>query len=134
MILETTTIEQTVSLPAKPVQVYDALINANKHSEFTGAEATCDPVAGGKFTAWDGYISGTNLEPQRARRIVQEWKTTECPPEYPPSRLEFTFSAAEDGTEVKMIHSDVPASQADAYRQGWTDYYWNPLKEYFSKK
>jgi activator of HSP90 ATPase len=134
MSLETTTIEQTVFLPAKPVQVYDALINARKHSEFTGAAAACDPVVGGRFTAWDGYISGTNLELERARLIVQEWKTSEWPDGYPPSRLEFRFAAKDDGTEVTMVQSDVPALQAENYRQGWFDYYWKPLEEYFAKK
>ena len=60
---------------------------------------------------------------------IAEW-----PEGYPPSRLEFRFEAKDDGTEVTMIHSEVPASQAEAYRQGWVDYYWTPLKEYFSNK
>lgn len=69
----------------------------------------------------------------RARKIVQEWQTSEWPESYPPSRLEFTFQEEGDGTEVKMVHSQVPKSQVEAYRQGWTDYYWKPLKEYFGK-
>ena len=55
-------IKQTVFIPATPVQVYVAYINAKKHSDFTGGKATCDPKVGGKFTAWDGYIIGKNLE------------------------------------------------------------------------
>jgi hypothetical protein len=35
---------------------------------------------------------------------------------------------------VTLVHSEVPESQAAAYRQGWVDYYWTPLKEYFSKE
>ena len=26
----------------------------------------------------------------------------------------------------------VPAEQADSYRQGWIDYYWTPLRAYFT--
>jgi hypothetical protein len=48
----TEVIKQTVFIPAKPVQVYDAYINAN--ADFTGGEATCNPKVGGNFTAWDG--------------------------------------------------------------------------------
>ena len=134
MALKTRTIKQTELIPAKPVQVYDAFVNARKHSAFTGAKATCDPKAGGKFTAYDGYISGKNVKLERARRIVQEWQTTEWPAGFPPSTLEFTFKAKDDGTEVTMVHSKVPTEQADAYTQGWGDYYWTPLKEYFQKK
>ncbi len=132
MALETVTIEQTQFLSAKPVEVYDAFVNPKKHSEFTGAKATGEAVAGGEFTAYDGYISGTYAELVRARKIVQDWRTSEWPEGYPPSRLEFQFAPKDDGTEVTMTHSQVPAAQADAYRQGWVDYYWKPLEEHFS--
>lgn len=85
MTTKTKTIKQTQLIPAKPEEVYDAFINAQKHSAFTGSKATCDPRVGGKFTAWDGYISGKNLKLDEGKRIVQEWKTTEWQANYPPS-------------------------------------------------
>lgn len=134
MTTNTKTIKQTQLIPAKPEEVYDAFINAQKHSAFTGSKATCDPRVGGKFTAWDGYISGKNLKLDEGKRIVQEWKTTEWPDNYPPSILEFSFKKKNDGTELTMVHSKVPAQQAESYRQGWIDHYWKPLKAYFEKK
>jgi uncharacterized protein YndB with AHSA1/START domain len=131
---KTTTIIQKVVIPASPEEVYDAFMDARKHSEFTGAKATCDPTVSGKFTAWDGYISGRNLELQKGKRIVQEWITVEWPKGYPPSTLELTFRKVKDGTEVRMVHSEVPEEQADEYRQGWVDNYWDLLKEYFRKR
>lgn len=130
----TKTIRQRAIFPGiKPVQLYDALINARKHSAFTGAKATCVARVGGKFTAWDGYITGTNLELEPGRRIVQEWKTAEWPADSPSSRLEWTFVDKRGGTEVRLVHSQVPASQAESYRKGWIDYYWNPLQTYFAR-
>ena len=114
------------------MELYDALLNARKHAAFTGARATSVARVGGRFTAWDGYICGTHLELEPPRRIVQAWWTTEWPAGAPPSRLEWRFRAKRGGTEVTMVHSNVPASQAASYRQGWIDYYWNPLKAYFS--
>ena len=131
--LKTTTIRQKRTIPAKPVQVYDALINAKKHTAFTGAKATCTPKAGGKVTAYDGYISGRIVKLEPARKIVQEWQTAEWPEGYPPSTLEFTFKVKGGGTEVTMVHSNVPALQAASYRKGWIDYYWKPLAAYFNK-
>ncbi len=52
----------------------------------------------------------------------------------PPSTAEFSFTAARGGTEVKLVHSNVPAAQADSYRQGWIDSYWEPLKAYFGAR
>lgn len=134
MTQRTKTIKQMQSIPAKPMEVYQALVDAKKHTEFTGSKATCNPKVGGKFTAWDGYIFGKNLTLQPGKRIVQEWKTTEWPAGYPPSIVEFTFKEAKGRTRLRMVHSKVPAEQANSYRQGWIDSYWNPLKRYFRKR
>ncbi len=133
MTRPTKTIKQTVFLPAKPAQVYEALLDAKVHSAFTGSRATCNRRTGGKFSAYDGYIQGTIKNLEADRRIVQEWQTTEWPEGAPPSTVEFTFKAKDDGTELTMVHSEVPEEQAESYRQGWTEYYWNPLKEYFGR-
>ena len=129
----TKTITQSEFFPSvRPMRIYDALLDGKKHSKMTGAKATGDAAVGGKFTAWDGYISGTNLELEPGRRIVQEWQTSEWPAGAPPSHLEWTFAEKDGGTEVTMVHSNVPAAQADSYKQGWIDYYWTPMKEYFA--
>ena len=133
MLMTTTTIEQKQHFNAKPVQVYDAYVNPKKHGEFTGASATGKAEAGEEFTAYDGYISGKHIELVAGRKIVDEWKTTEWPEGYPPSRLELALAVEGDGTELTMIHSEVPAGQAESYRQGWTDYYWEPMRKYFAK-
>ncbi len=132
--LATRTIKQSVAIRATPVEVYDALVNAKKHAAFTGAKATSSNKEGGKFTAWDGYITGKYLILTPGRKIVAEWSTREWPSEYPPSLIEFTFERAESGMRLTMVQSQVPAVQAPNYRQGWKDYYWAPLKRYFAGK
>jgi activator of HSP90 ATPase len=132
--MKTETIRQTELIPAKPADVYEGLIDAEMHTEFTGSKATSDQRVGGRFTAWDGYIFGRNLKLEKAKRIVHAWKTTEWPADYPPSTVEFTFKESRKGTELIMVHSNVPADQADSHRQGWIDFYWKPLKLYFRKR
>jgi len=131
---KTTTIKQKVTIPAAPEQVYDVFMDAKKHSEVTGSKATGKPVVGGKFTAWDGYISGRNLELEKGKRIVQEWVTTEWPQDYPPSKLELTLNAVDGNTELVMVQSSVPAEQAEELLEGWTEFYWEPMKSYFKKR
>lgn len=109
-------------------------MDPRKHSEFTGSKATGKAQVGAKFTAWDGYISGKNLELEKGKRIVQEWVTSEWPEGYPPSRLEFTFKEVDGKTELAMVHSDIPAEQKEELKQGWIDFYWEPLKKYFEKR
>lgn len=127
------TIKQNIILNASPSGVYEALSNPQKHGEFTGSKATGGDKVNAKFTAWDGYIYGKVLELVPGKRIVLEWKTTEWPSGAPASTVEFTLTKTENGTKLSMVHSSVPESQAEDLREGWTDYYWTPLKKYFNK-
>lgn len=134
MEIKTGTIKQKVVISASPDEVYKAYMDAKIHSKFTGGKATIVPKVGGKITAWDNYITGKNLELVKGKRIVQEWKTTEWPDGYPPSILTITLKRAGNKTELTMVHSRVPKAGMKEYADGWKDYYWNLLKEYFENK
>jgi activator of HSP90 ATPase len=127
----TTSIVQTVFIPASPEQVWDALMDPAVHSVFTGQGVTGRAEVGATMTAGDGYIRARNLDLERGRLIVQEWSTSEWPKGAGPSRLEIALRPAKGGTELTMTQTDVPSSQADSYRQGWIDYYWEPMQRYF---
>jgi len=132
--LPTRTIKQSILVPATPVEVYDAIVNAKKHAAFTGAPAKSANKIGGKFTAWDGYITGKYLKLVPGKKIVEEWRTNEWPADYAPSIIELSFERTSAVTRLTMVQSAVPAAQAPQYRQGWKDYYWTPLKRYFAAK
>jgi len=127
-------IRQTVLIDASPTEVYEAYVDPKKHAEFTGEGATGTPRVGSKVTASGGYITGKYLELQKGRVILQEWTTTEWPEGYPPSLLELTLKAKGKKTELTMVHSKVPAEQAARYAEGWMEYYWEPLKRFFSER
>ncbi len=126
-------IKQTVLIDASPIEVYEAYVDPKKHADFTGSPATGSPKVGGMFTAWDGYISGKYIELEKGKKIVHEWKTTEWPQGYPPSIVELTFKRKGTKTELTMVHSKAPAEQAQSYAEGWKEFYWEPLKKYFTK-
>lgn len=132
--MKTTVLKQTVTIPADSQKVYDAFMDDKVHSEFTGSKATGKPVVGAKFTAWDGYIFGKNLELEKGKKIVQEWQTIDWPKGYGPSRFELTFKKVKNGTEITMIHSNIPQEQKEELAEGWNEFYWTSLKEYFSRK
>jgi len=131
---KTKVIRQKVTIPATPAEVYDAFMDPRKHGAFTGGKATCDPKVGGKISAWDGYITGKNLKLVKGKHIVQEWITSDWAEGYPPSILDLTFTKKGSGTELKMVHSDVPASMAASFADGWKEHYWNLLQNYFLEK
>lgn len=126
-------IECTVILTASPEQVYKAWLDSEAHSQFTGGKATVEDRLEGRFTAWDGYISGTNLELEPYKRIVQAWRTTDFPADSPDSRLEIQLTAIEGGTRLSLIHTEIPDGQSAEYAQGWTEYYFETMKVFFSR-
>ena len=128
------TIRQSVIVDATPEEVYDAYVDPKKHGEFTGSKATGTQKVGGRFTAWDGYISGKWLELEKGKKIVHEWTTTEWPEGYPPSLVELRLGKSGKKTKLAMIHSKAPAEQAEEYAQGWKDFYWEPMKSHFKKE
>jgi activator of HSP90 ATPase len=125
------TIRQKVTIDASPLEVYNAYVDPRKHAAFTGEGATGTPRVGGKFTASDGYIAGRYVVLEKGKKIVHWWTTTEWPDGYPPSKIELRLRPKGEKTELTMIHSRVPAEQADRYAEGWKEYYWEPLKRYF---
>jgi uncharacterized protein YndB with AHSA1/START domain len=129
--MKTGTIRQSVTIRAPPNAVYDALMTTKGHVGFTGASARISPKVGGKFSAWDGYIHGTNLELVRGKRIVQAWVPAEktWPPGHA-SIVRYELSATPTGTRLKFTHSKVPTEHVGHLARGWKDHYWAPLKAY----
>jgi activator of HSP90 ATPase len=127
-------IRMSAVIPADPKAIYEAWMSGKGHGEMTGSGAKVTAKIGGKFTAWDGYISGTTLELKPGARIVQSWRTTEFAPGDPDSRLEVLLEKAARGTKVTLVHTDIPPGQGAEYRKGWLDFYFRPMKEYFASK
>jgi len=129
--MKTEELEVSTWLPASPDALYRAWLDSKAHSAFTGAEASVQPGVDGVFYAWDGYITGANLELEPGRRILQSWSTSEFPEGHPPSMLEVLLDADAGGTRITLKHTDIPEGQGDAYEQGWEDHYFVPMRTYF---
>jgi len=134
VMMKTKTIKQKALISASPEEVYECFVDAKLHEAFTGSRATGSSKVGSRVTAWDGYITAKNIELKPNKKIVQEWRTTEWPAGASASKLTLTFAKKGRGTEITMVHSNVPAEQASSYAKGWKDFYWNPLKKYFKEK
>lgn len=127
-------IEVSDVFPAGQKALYEAWLDSDKHSAFTGSTAVVDKRVGGMFTAWDGYISGKTIAVEPFGRIRQTWRTDDFPEDAPDSEIEVVFREVNGGTEITIIHTDIPDGQGEGYRKGWVDYYFTPMKQYFQKK
>jgi activator of HSP90 ATPase len=129
----TESLQMSTTLPVSPQKLYDAWLDSDTHAAFTGGgPAQIDPRPGGEFTAWDGYISGRTLSMEPFSRIVQAWRTTDFPAGAPDSHLEIIIEPDGEGSKLTLVHTEIPEGQAEDYRQGWEDYYFGPMQEYFA--
>ncbi|MFI5299939.1 MAG: SRPBCC domain-containing protein [Polyangiales bacterium] len=126
-------IELSALIAATPQDVYDAWLDSERHSKMTGGgPASVQPIVGSAFTAWDGYIRGVNEGLESGRRIVQAWRTTEFPADAPDSRVDILLEAEGAGTRVSLRHDAIPIDQVEAYRGGWEEFYFAPMRRYFA--
>ena len=68
---DTTTIRQTVIFSASPQDVYEVLMDSQKHESLSGEKANISREVGGPFKAWGEHISGFNLVLLPGQRIVR---------------------------------------------------------------
>ena len=119
-------------IPASPAEIYRAWLDSIAHSEMTGGEATMSDEVGADMSAWDGYITGRNLELVPGERIVQSWRTTEFDDELEDSIVTVLLQETEDGTLLTLQHSNVPDEHKGYEEGGWQSNYFEPMIVYFS--
>jgi uncharacterized protein YndB with AHSA1/START domain len=124
----------TTTLPASAQEIYEAWLDSLAHTEMTGSEAIMSDEVGAEVAAWDGYITGRNLELVPGMRIVQSWRTTEFDDEHEDSIITVTLEEVADGTLLTLTHSKVPEAHKSYEGGGWQKHYFEPMKDYFGKR
>ncbi len=124
----------TTTIPASPQEVYEAWLDSLAHSEMTGGEAVMSDEIGAEVSAWEGYISGRNLELVPGARIVQSWRTSEFGDEHEDSIVTITLEDMDGGTLLTLEHSNVPEEQRSYEEGGWRENYFEPMMAYFAER
>jgi len=125
-------IEYNIIFKATPSQVYNAIMDAEIHSDFTNSEVVIVNQEGTIFSAYDGYIEGKNVTLVEGKKIVQLWQALEEDwPEEQVSEVSFEFEPHPDGTLMKFTHKNVPEKLFTSIEQGWKEHYWDLMHLYF---
>ena len=126
--VRTSTIEQTVIFRSGAHDVYEAIMDSKKHARFTGGTARVSRRVGGKFSIFDGYATGVNIELVPDRKIVQSWRADDWPDGHY-SKVTFEFVESDGKTKLVFTQVGVPVKAYEDISQGWRDYYWKPMKK-----
>jgi uncharacterized protein YndB with AHSA1/START domain len=124
----------TAVIPASARDIYDAWLDSAAHSKMTGGQSKASAELGAEIMAWNGYITGRNLELTPGERIVQAWRTTRFPEDHEDSIITLTFEELDDGTLLTLSHSNVPEGHLGYEQGGWQQSYFEPMIAYFSNE
>ena len=130
--MKTKTIQQTIIFKSSPHKIYELLMDSRKHTKITGVLANISREVGGKISAYDGYISGENVELIKDKKIVQKWRGSDWPKGHY-SLATFELEKIENGTKLIFTQTSVPEKEYEMVCQGWYKYYWDPMKKILEK-
>jgi activator of HSP90 ATPase len=122
-------IKQSITFRAPVHDVFELLVDSRKHSAFTGDKAVISRKVGGKFKAYGDYIEGKILEIVKDKKIVQSWRASDWPAGIY-SKVIFELEKSGKSTKLKFSQEGVPEEQFKDIKQGWIDFYWEPMKEF----
>jgi activator of HSP90 ATPase len=116
------------TLSAPPEEVYLALTNPLTIQLWTGEEAIMSTEPGTEFSLWNGSITGTNLEFELNKKIVQLWHFGE---QAEPSIVTIKLHPDSGGTSVELRHSNIPDGDYEDIVEGWNEAYFGALDEFY---
>jgi activator of HSP90 ATPase len=126
-------LKQTRTFNTSGKALYETLMDSKKHSKLAGGPVKISPKVGGKFDAFGGMISGSNLELKPGKKIVQAWRAGDWP-ECHFSRATFSFASAGKGkTKMTFTQSGIPEEQYNSIKEGWIKWYWDPMAKMLEK-
>ncbi len=125
------TITQTVIFKTTPTEVYSALMDSEKHAAFTESKAIISPKASGDISAYDGYITGTNVKLVPDKIIVQRWRAEDWPIGHFSTITIELKKHDETDTVMHFTQTGVPSDFYTSIANGWKKHYWTKMKTVF---
>lgn len=123
-------IKQTVQFNCSADDIYEYLINPKKLSKIVGGKASNSMKTQGKFSAYDDYIFGENIELVPGKKIVQNWSCQDFPDKHFSKVTIIITKKTEKTCEIDFTQENVPDDLYEDISQGWNEFYWEPIKDH----
>ncbi|HSS09060.1 MAG TPA: SRPBCC domain-containing protein [Acidimicrobiales bacterium] len=115
----------SIHIDAPPDVVFGHLVTTEGMLAWMGQYAELEPTPGGRFAVDinGSPVRGRYLEIDPPHRVVVSWGiagNNDCPPGS--SRVEFTLTMKEGGTQLDLVHAGLPEQQEPGHARGWTHF------------
>ena len=134
-------IHHQVEVPATPAEVYELLADAAALSALSRMGGTAGCAAGEEFSAFDGHVTGRQVELIPGAMLVQAWRF----PVWEPGMytiVRFTLEAAGVETRLRIDQYAEPdgadalgchPTWRDHLDSGWLMFYLTPIVRHFTQ-
>lgn len=126
MAIRSTVTEQVtveVVVQASPETIFEFFTDPEKMLRWKGTRAELDPRPGGTFSVdvtHEALARGEYIEVDRPNRVVFTWGWEGNEAVAPGSTtVEVTLTPQDDGTLVRLVHSDLPEDEREMHKHGW---------------
>ncbi|KAK4272604.1 hypothetical protein QN277_021135 [Acacia crassicarpa] len=128
----------TSAATPKKEAVVEKKVKSDNKKGFTQSDAKISKGVGGEFFIFNGSVTGTNVELQESKLIVQKWRFGNWPDGIH-SMVRLVFEEPEPGvTIIKLTHSDIPdedsygnATVVENTERGWRDLIFQRIRAVF---
>lgn len=85
------------------------------------------PEKGGEFVLFNGNVTGKFEDLVENEKLVQKWRLKHWPAGHH-SVATIKLTQTEKGTKMTLEQTGVPETDIERTKQGWKNFYWNPIK------
>lgn len=118
-------------ISTEPSDIYAAITNPVTIELWTGESAVMSTEPGSEFSLWEGSIVGKNIEFETNKKVVQQWYFGE---QEEASIVTIKLHEHPKGTSVELRHTNIPAEDFEAIKEGWDEVYFGALQEFFAEE
>lgn len=122
------TIKQHHFINASPEEVFSAIINPFTIELWSGYPAEMEATEGSEFSIFGGDIVGRNIKITENKQLIQEWYFGDRQEE---SIVTIDLKPHQLGTKITLEHTNIPDDELEDFQEGWTQYYWGAIKNFF---
>lgn len=132
--VNTTTVTATDEFRTTAEEMFQTFTDPQRIAAFTRGPPRLFEGAkpGGKFSIFDGNVSGEFVALDAPKRIVQKWRLSQWPEGHMSTQeLVFDQNDIDKVTNARVTWSGVPVGQEEVVKRNWEGYYIRSIKQTF---
>ncbi|MCB1308696.1 MAG: SRPBCC domain-containing protein [Leptospiraceae bacterium] len=127
-------IQHSISVRASMIEVFEALTVPRIIDEWGGGPSRFQARTNGKWSLWDGEMSGTVKDVEFPRRLIYTLREEYWDDGILDSLVSFTLEEIPRGTLLILEHTGLPSRKIrEIHNEGWCEYFLGPLKSYLER-